>query len=83
MEYITSADAQNRFGQLIESAQKRPIAITRHGRPAVVVLSIDDYERRQRQAWDRVMASLQRSQDRAQSAGLTEAELDALLADES
>ncbi len=54
-----------------------------HGRPAVVVLSIDDYERRQRQAWDRVMASLQRSQDRAQSAGLTEAELDALLADES
>lgn len=83
MERMTSADAQNHFGQLIETAQRHPIAITRHGRPAVVVLSVEDYERRQQQAWDRVMTSLQHSQEHARQAGLTETELDKLLADES
>lgn len=37
MKAMTAADAQNRFGQLIEAAQHRPVAVTRHGRPAAIV----------------------------------------------
>ena len=83
MKSMTAAEAQNKFGQLIEAAQRRPIAITRHGRPAVVVMSIEDYERRQTHAWDRVMESIKRSQAYAAAAGLTEKKLNKLLADES
>lgn len=36
---ITSVEAQNRFGQLLDAAQREPVAITRHGRPTAFVVS--------------------------------------------
>jgi len=39
---ITSAEAQNRFGQLLDTAQREAVAITRHGRPAAFVVSPRD-----------------------------------------
>jgi len=39
MATMTSAEAQNRFGQLIETAQREAVVITRHGRPTVFVVS--------------------------------------------
>lgn len=41
---MTSAEAQNRFGQLLDTAQREPVAITRHGRPAAFVVSPADME---------------------------------------
>lgn len=41
---MTSAEAQNRFGHLIDTAQREPVAITRHGRPAAFVVSPRDME---------------------------------------
>ena len=40
----TSAEAQNKFGQLLDLAQREPVAITRHGRPAAFVISPHDME---------------------------------------
>jgi prevent-host-death family protein len=40
----TSAEAQNQFGQLLDLAQREPVAITRHGRPAAFVVSPRDIE---------------------------------------
>jgi prevent-host-death family protein len=40
----TSAEAQNKFGQLLDLAQREPIAITRHGRPAAFIVSPRDME---------------------------------------
>lgn len=40
----TSAEAQNKFGQLLDLAQREPIAITRHGRPAAFLVSPSDME---------------------------------------
>jgi len=40
----TSAEAQNHFGQLLDLAQREPIAITRHGRPAAFLVSPRDME---------------------------------------
>jgi antitoxin Phd len=42
MATMTSADAQNRFGQLIEMAQREAVVITRHGRTAAFVVSPAD-----------------------------------------
>ena len=35
----TSAEAQNQFGQLLDTVQRQPVAITRHGRPAAFMVS--------------------------------------------
>jgi prevent-host-death family protein len=35
----TSAEAQNQFGQLLDTAQREPVVITRHGRMAAFVIS--------------------------------------------
>ena len=38
-------DAKNRFSEVVEAAQRRPQTVTKHGKPAVVVVAADDYER--------------------------------------
>lgn len=40
---LTSVEAQNRFGQLLDTAQREPITITRRGRPVAVLVAIQDY----------------------------------------
>ena len=83
MKSMTAVEAQNKFGQLIEAAQRRPIAITKHGRATVVVMSMEDYERSRSRAWDKVIESARRSSEYAKQRGLTQSKLDKLLADES
>jgi len=36
---VTSAEAQNNFGKLLDTAQRETVAITRHGRPAAFIVS--------------------------------------------
>ncbi len=44
MSTFSALEAKNRLGQILDAAQREPVTITRHGRPAVVVLAIQDYE---------------------------------------
>jgi antitoxin Phd len=44
MKTMTSVEAQNRFGQMIDMAQREIVSITRHGRPAAFVVSPQDME---------------------------------------
>ncbi len=39
---VTSVEAQNRFGQLLDAVQREPITITRHGRTAAFIVSPQD-----------------------------------------
>jgi prevent-host-death family protein len=39
MVTLTSGEAQNRFGQMLDTAQRETVAITRHGRPAAFLVS--------------------------------------------
>jgi prevent-host-death family protein len=41
---MTSVEAQNRFGQLLDTAQREPVAITRHGRPTAFIVSPREME---------------------------------------
>ena len=36
---MTSLNAQNHFGELLDTSQREPVLITRHGRPVSIVLS--------------------------------------------
>ncbi|MCI0467284.1 MAG: type II toxin-antitoxin system Phd/YefM family antitoxin [Beijerinckiaceae bacterium] len=40
-------DAKNRFSEVVEAARRAPQTVTKHGKPAVVVLAADEYERLQ------------------------------------
>lgn len=39
---MTSLEAQNKFGLLLDSSQREPVTITRHGRPIAVVNAYND-----------------------------------------
>ncbi len=41
---VTSVQAQNNFGQLLDTALREPITITRHGRPAAFIVSPQDMD---------------------------------------
>lgn len=38
-------DAKNRFSEVIEAARRKPQTVTKHGKPAVVVVAVEEYER--------------------------------------
>ena len=41
---VTSVQAQNSFGKLLDSAQREPVVVTRHGRPAAFIVSPQDMD---------------------------------------
>lgn len=41
---LTSVEAQNRFGQLLDTVQREPVTITRHGRPSAFIVSPQDMD---------------------------------------
>ncbi len=52
MEKVTAAEAKQKFGQMIDKAQRAPVQITKHGRPLAVLISAHDYEQEQLQKRD-------------------------------
>lgn len=38
-------DAKNSFSVVVEAARKKPQTVTKHGKPAVVVVNADEYAR--------------------------------------
>ncbi|WP_297927737.1 type II toxin-antitoxin system Phd/YefM family antitoxin [Metallibacterium sp.] len=41
---VTSVEAQSRFGQLLDTVQREPVVITRHGRAAAFIVSPQDMQ---------------------------------------
>ncbi len=44
MKTVAAKDAKNRFGQLIDDAQRQPVTVEKNGRPFVVVQSYADFQ---------------------------------------
>ena len=38
-------DAKNRFSEVVKAARREPQVVTKHGKPAVVVVAAEEYER--------------------------------------
>ncbi len=83
MEEIAARDAKNRFGRLLDAAQRAPVRVTKNGRAITVMMSVEQYERLRGVAWDRLSTTMDAMADEAEANGLTQAKLAKLLADES
>ena len=47
MRKFSSAGAKNQFGVLIDAARIAPVAVTKYGKPFVVVMAVEEYEQMQ------------------------------------
>lgn len=45
MRSMSAKDAKYCFGRLIDLARSEPITVEKHGRPVVVVMAFEEYER--------------------------------------
>ena len=82
MQTFTANDAKVNFGAFIDAAQRGPVRVTRRDRVVGVLVSAQDYEAMRAFYADRLRHTLDEAAAAAK-AGLTEAKLDTLLADES
>lgn len=72
MKTVPATEAKNRFGAILDDAQREPVVIRRQERDIAVVLSMADYERL-RSGNARAFLELRRSvAAEAETAGLTD-----------
>ena len=45
MHVMSAKDAKYGFGRLIDMARAGPVTVEKHGRPVVVVIAVEEYER--------------------------------------
>jgi prevent-host-death family protein len=45
MKSMSARDAKNGFGLLLDTARAEPVTIKKHGRPVVIVMSVEEYDR--------------------------------------
>lgn len=48
MRDMSAKDAKNVFDRLIDVARAEPVTVEKHGRSVVVVMSVEEYDRRDR-----------------------------------
>ena len=89
MRTLSTDTEQIKLRELIEAARKEPVTVLENGEPAVVVLSpaefdrLDEQDRIRRDAKARLRETITSIHRDASERGLTETELERLLADES
>jgi prevent-host-death family protein len=64
MQSMSAKDAKYGFGRLIDLARSEPVTVEKHGRPVVVVMAVEEYERL-RESADGTAASSKTSADAA------------------
>lgn len=60
MRAVSALDAKNRFGKLLDTAQREPVTIEKHGRPVAVVMSTAEYDELQALKADRLKPDVMR-----------------------
>ncbi len=59
MNIFAAKDAKTRFGELLDTAQREPVIIEKHGRRVAVVLSATEYDELVAATRDRLLAEIQ------------------------
>ena len=83
MREFAASQAKNQFGLLLDTVQSEPVRVTKKGRPAGVMMSVQQHERPQGAAWERLQATMDAIAAEAAANGLIDPKLESLLADES
>ncbi len=45
MKSIAAKEAKNNFGEMMDTVQREPVTIEKHGRPVAVIMSANEYEK--------------------------------------
>jgi len=45
MKTMSAKDAKNSFGLLLDQARAEPVQVEKHGRPVVVVMSVEEFKK--------------------------------------
>ncbi len=83
MQTMTANAAKTNFGLFLDTAAREPVQVKRHDRVIGVMVPAQDYEAMRAFYAQRLVNELKQSRAAAQAAGMTEAVLEELLADES
>ena len=83
MRTVTPDDLAKDWPALANEAERTPIRVHRDGGPDVVLVSEAEYQRFRRYAGEQLIEVMDRMGAEAKRRGLTEEELEKLLADES
>ena len=59
MSTIAAREAKTRFGELLDTAQRGPVTIEKHGRRVAVVLSASEYDALVQMKRERILAEIQ------------------------
>ena len=81
-EYISSREAQNNFGAMLDKAQRDPVVIRRYNRDCAVLISVQDYALLQEMRRLKLQRSLEALRAEADEGGLTPEMLEKLLEDD-
>ena len=81
MKEIAASEAE--IGPNFDAARKAPMRVVGEDGAVCVVISLERYERLLDAAWDGLIATMDGLRKQAEANGLTEARLEALLADDS
>ncbi len=63
MKTVAALEAKNRFGELLDTAQREPVTIEKHGRAVAVVVSAVEYEEIQKLRLTNLKAEIQKGLD--------------------
>lgn len=65
MKTLAAREAKYNFGRLIDTARAEPVVIEKHGRPVVVVVAVEEFERlRELSAPETIQSRKQKSKRR-------------------
>ena len=81
MPTISASDASKNFSATLDTAQREPVWIQRHGRNVAVVLSAAEYEWLHKDRWSEFNRLSALAAEQAKANGLTEDLLAAILAE--
>ena len=79
MKYITANEAKQSFGQVMETAQREPVIVRKHNRPAAVIISPQEYDRMRNTNLREFTDFCEYVAGKAKKKGLTSKELSKLL----
>lgn len=58
MKKLAAREAKTHFGELMDTVQREPVSIEKHGRPVAVIMSMQEYKAIEKMKLERLRAHL-------------------------